>query len=138
MINKINKEWRRSMNATPIRPCNKNQCSQTEPATFSILPCWDFFRDSVLSILQYCKYFIYFQLYWQPTDACFSTWTRQLLEAHIFHDSITCAFILAFGRDNNFVILSLVLLRIANYTYCTGIFLFTDITDVLMQTIKRA
>jgi hypothetical protein len=25
-----------------------NRLNQTEPATFSILPCWAFFRDSVI------------------------------------------------------------------------------------------
>jgi hypothetical protein len=27
-----------------------NRLNQTEPATFSILPCWAFFNDSIFSI----------------------------------------------------------------------------------------
>jgi hypothetical protein len=32
-----------------------NRLNQTEPATFSILPCWAFFGDSYFSILQLYK-----------------------------------------------------------------------------------
>jgi hypothetical protein len=41
-----------------------NRLNQTEPATFSILPCWAFFRDSVFiySIVGFI-YFYNFQFY---------------------------------------------------------------------------
>jgi hypothetical protein len=33
--------------------------NQTEPATFSILPCWDFFRNS---IFEFNYIFLYFEV----------------------------------------------------------------------------
>jgi hypothetical protein len=39
-----------------------NRLNQTEPATFSILPCWDFFRDSVFI------YFIVVYVCWKDFE----------------------------------------------------------------------
>jgi hypothetical protein len=35
---------------------NMNRLNQTEPATFSILPCWAFFRDSVFIYFMKIRY----------------------------------------------------------------------------------
>jgi hypothetical protein len=54
-----------------------NGLNQTEPATFSILPCWAFFRDSV---------FIYFILWQQGT--CFYVWLWYKRERTPKHSAI--------------------------------------------------
>jgi hypothetical protein len=41
-----------------------NKLNQTESATFSILPCWDFFRDSYFLYFTIKKVFLYCQPVW--------------------------------------------------------------------------
>jgi hypothetical protein len=50
-----------------------NRLNQTEPATFSILPCWSFFRDSVFIYFNERNIFITGKLLKQGYGSQFST-----------------------------------------------------------------
>jgi hypothetical protein len=53
-----------------------NRLNQTEPATFSILPCWAFFRDSV---------YIYFMLKWEEKVNTSLTFEKEETVTHALY-----------------------------------------------------